>query len=254
MRHVVRKPFADVVTAEIRAAILDGTLAPGSRIRQEELAARLGVSRAPIREALVVLEREGLVRTQTWRGAAVAPLDRELIANIYEFRAAIDTYVASTLAARSDVDPNPFRKIVTKGRAAAGMADVGRLIDLDSRFHMGLYEAVGNVVLVDVMRGQWTHICRAMAATLTISGYPRQVWAEHAAIVEAIARRQANRAARLAHAHTANARTILVDSLTHAGSRARAAEASRSSRGKRTQSSPTQKAGDFEPTNPAVDA
>lgn len=214
MKPVPRKPFADVVTTQIRAAILDGSLAPGSRIRQEELASRLGVSRAPVREALVVLEREGFVQTERWRGAVVASLDAQLISNIYDFRSAIDAYVAATLAARPNFDPGPFRKIVAVGRAAVSTpVDLRRLIDLDSQFHMGLYEAVGNRVLVDVMRAQWSHLRRAMAATLSISGYPQQVWDEHAAILDAIARRQASRASRLAQAHTIAARTKLLASL-----------------------------------------
>jgi DNA-binding GntR family transcriptional regulator len=253
MRQVVRRPFSDVVTARIRRAILDGALAPGSRVRQEELADRLGVSRAPIREALVVLEREGFVKTERWRGAVVTKLDAEFIAEIYDVRSAIDAYVASILAARREFDPTPFHAIASEGRMAVGTGDLLRLINIDSRFHIGLYKAVGNRVLVDVMQTQWRHIRRAMAATLSTSGYPKQAWKEHRAIVEAIARGQAKRASHLAHAHTANARTILVDSLTQSALRARTAEGS-SPRSRRTRRKPPQKAEDFEPINPAVKA
>lgn len=214
MRRIRREPvISEVATAEIRAAILEGTLVPGSRIRQEELAARLGVSRAPIRQALLVLEREGLVQIERWRGAIVAPLDPEFITDIYEFRGAVDAYVAGTLAARGEFDPAPLRQIVAEGRGAVHTEDLPRLIELDLRFHTGLYEAVGNRVLVHVMRAQWSHIRRVMAATLTISGYPRQVWDEHAAILEAIARRQVSRARTLASAHTSAARMVLTGNL-----------------------------------------
>lgn len=211
MRKIRRQPIvADTVTAQLREAILNGTLAPGSRVRQEALAARLGVSRAPIRQALLVLERDGLVQRDGRRGALVAPLDPEFISDIYEFRAAVDAYVASSLATRDEFDPAPFRRIIAEGRAAVRSGDLPRLIDLDSRFHIGLYEAAGNRVMVQVMRAQWTHIRRAMAVTLTISGYPRQVWDEHAAILEAIARHRVTRAGQLARTHTTNARTVLL--------------------------------------------
>jgi len=253
MRQVVRIPVSDVVTARIRRAILDGVLAPGSRVRQEELAHRLGVSRAPIREALAFLEREGLVKTERWRGTIVTPLDAGFIAEIYDFRSAIDAYVASVLAARGDFDPTPFRALVAEGLAAVTSGDLPRLIDVDSRFHIGLYKAVGNGLLVEVMQAQWRHIRRAMAATLSTSGYPKRVWHEHGAIVEAIARGQVKRASHLAHAHTANARTILVNSLTQSASGARAVEGDRpTSRRARTKPLSTPKAGDFEPIDPAV--
>lgn len=218
MRQVLRKAFSDVVTTELRMAILDGTLAPGSRIRQEELASRLGVSRAPIREALVVLEREGLIQTERWRGAVVSALDAGFLANVYDLRTAIDAHVASTLAARPDFDASALVSIVTDGRGAVDANDLLRLIDLDSRFHMSLYEADGNPVLVDVMRAQWSHLRRAMAFTLSIRGYARQVWDEHAAIVDAIVRQQVNRARRLAEAHTANAGARLITDLNQSRS------------------------------------
>lgn len=248
MRKIRRQPIvADTVTAEIRQAILNGTLAPGSRVRQEALAAQLGVSRAPIRQALLVLERDGLVHRDGRRGAVVAPLDADLISDIYEFRAAVDAYAASALATRGDFDPAPFRRIIVEGRTAVRAGDLSRLIELDSRFHIGLYEAAGNRVMVQVMRAQWTHIRRAMAVTLTISGYPRQVWDEHAAIVNAIARRQVRRAGELARAHTTNARAILIRNLAEAMPAGRLAvgrseTAARSSRTRRAPSPSSRRA------------
>jgi len=251
MRQVVRVPVSDVVTARIRRAILDGVLAPGSRVRQEELADRLGVSRAPIREALVLLEREGFVKTERWRGTVVTALNADLVGEIYDFRSAIDAYVASILAARGNFDPAPFDALASEGQIAVGKGDLLRLIDLDSRFHMGLYKAVGNRLLVDVMQTQWRHIQRAMAATLSTAGYPKRVWHEHKAIVEAIVRGQTKRASHLAHAHTANARTILVESLTE--SVVRDAEGGRPpSRRHRTRSAAAPKAGEFESFDPVA--
>ena len=75
MKLIALPPTVSTRAAEeIRAAISNGTLAPGSRMRQEELAAKLGVSREPIRKALLLLEREGLVNVVK-RGAIVAPVD-----------------------------------------------------------------------------------------------------------------------------------------------------------------------------------
>jgi DNA-binding GntR family transcriptional regulator len=201
------------VAAEIRGAILDGTLAPASRIKQEDLAARLGVSREPIRHAMVMLEREGLIQSTPKRAAIVAPLARALINDIYELREAIEGYIVATVAARKDFDPAPLRCIIQQGRAAVRAGDMARLIELDLAFHEGLYQAAGNVVVLDVMRTQWGHIRRAMMTTLTMSSYRKKFWNEHAAILEAVVRGQASRARSLAVAHTRGARKLLAEKL-----------------------------------------
>src|SRR5688572_3942476 len=186
MRRIKRGSGLTEQTAErIRMAILRGDLAPGTRVRQEELAARLAVSRAPVRQALVLLQREGLIEIDLSRGATVAGLDAGLIRDLYEFREGVERHVAETLARRDDVDGEPIREIVAAGRSAISSDDVSisTAIDQDLRFHTALYEAVGNRILCDVMRGQWINMRRVMAATLTLEGYARQIWDEHAAIL-----------------------------------------------------------------------
>lgn len=218
MRRIKRESaVADRATKELRSAILRGDLRPGSRLRQEELAGRLGVSRVPVRQALVALEREGLVLADRWQGTIVAPLNAALIRDLYQFRGGIERFVAETLAARADFDPRQSRELVVAGRAAASAGDLARLIELDLRFHAGLYDAVGNRVLSDVMRGQLAHIRRVMGATLTIAGYPRHVWDEHAAILDAIESHDAERAGTLALAHTTAASKTLVERLKEEG-------------------------------------
>jgi DNA-binding GntR family transcriptional regulator len=201
------------VAAEIRGAILDGTLAPSSRIRQGDLAAKLGVSREPVRHAMVMLEREGLIQNTPKRAAIVTPVDRARIHDIYELREAIEGYITAKVAARRDFDLAGLRSIIQKGRAAVRLGDIAHLIEMDLAFHEALYEAAGNVVVLDVMRTQWGHISRAMLTTLTMSRYRKKFWDEHAAILEAVARGQASRARSLAAAHTRGARMLLAENL-----------------------------------------
>jgi DNA-binding GntR family transcriptional regulator len=203
-----------MVADRLRAAIVAGTFAPGARMRQEDLAARLAVSRAPVREALVMLEREGLVVIDRWRGAVVAPLDLPLIRDLYEFRETIERYVAETLATRKTLDTAPVREIVRLGTLAAAKGDLERLIDLDLRFHRRLYEAVGNTVLVNVMSGHWIHTQRVMAATLRERGYPKTAWDEHAAILDAIAAGDRALAGRRAAGHMAAAASRMIETFT----------------------------------------
>lgn len=203
----------DIALEQIRSAILNGELVPNARLRQEELAERLAVSRAPIREAMLVLEREGLIQSDASGGTIVAPLDASVIRDVYEFRGAVERYVAATLAARANLPMQPIRDVLAAGHAAASQGDVVRLIDLDVRFHATLYDAIGNRVLSDVMRAQWVHVRRVMAATLAIAGYPDRVWDEHAAIVEAIEAGDAELAGSRSAAHNTAASVRLIENL-----------------------------------------
>jgi DNA-binding GntR family transcriptional regulator len=205
--------LCELVTSEIRTAILDGTLAPGSRIKQEALAAELRVSRAPIRHALMVLKREGFVQTRRHRQMIVAPLDPAFISDIYDLREAIEGYAAERLAERASFDPAPMWQIVADGQRAVASGDLGRIIEMDLMFHMGLYAALNNRPLASVMDAQWWHFRRAMAATLSVSGYRKQVWSEHAAILTAITEGDPERARALSVAHTRAARAVLLEKL-----------------------------------------
>lgn len=206
--------MAETVAKQLRLGIVSGDFPPGTRMRQEDLADRLNVSRGPVRQALVILEREGLVQSDRWRGAFVASLDVPMIKDLYEFRGAVERLVAELLASRQGVELTSLREIVRMGVDAAKTWDVDRLMDLDLRFHTRLYEMVNNRILIDVMSSHWTHTRRVMAATLKLTGYPQTAWDEHAAIVDAIAARDAQLAGHRAAAHIAAASVRMVDTFT----------------------------------------
>jgi DNA-binding GntR family transcriptional regulator len=216
MRRIKRQPaVTERVLDEVRRVILSGALPPGARVTQEQLADQLAVSRAPVRQALLILEREGLVQSDRWHGAVVTPLDPSLIRDTYQFRGEVERFVASHLAARFDFDVSPLRNVTAEGHEAAPTGDVLQLIDVDLRFHTGLYDAVGNQVLSEVMRGQWTHIRRVMGATLSLTGYRSHVWDEHDAILDAIASHNAALAGTLARNHTSAACAALLPTLVN---------------------------------------
>jgi DNA-binding GntR family transcriptional regulator len=202
---------------EIRGAILSGALLPGTRIKQEELAARLGVSREPVRQALLLLQREGLVSTEPGRTATVASLDQRYIAEVYEFREAVDGLVAATVAKLSAPDLTHIDEIVARGREAVRLRNLRRLIELDIAFHSALYEAANNRVLIDVMRDQWNHIRRVMAMVLGETSYRNRVWEEHGAILQAIRSGKPRRARAVAAHHTRAAKVLLLGFASHDG-------------------------------------
>ncbi len=233
MKAIKRKPVVLDVANQIRAAILDGGLVPGSKIAQDDLAAELGVSRLPIRQALLVLQREGLVFLDHGRGAVVAPLDIKFISDLFDCRAIVDGYVAGILAARENFDATTLNRIVREGREAARRGESRR--DLVMEFHTAQYEAVGNQVLIRIMKPLLDHVQRVVIfvqdATSKKSGRHKKTvpgkgqpglrsqmdtWNEHAEIVEAIAGRRVGRARALARVHVERVKHVAIPYLVSA--------------------------------------
>jgi DNA-binding GntR family transcriptional regulator len=205
MRALTREPpISRRVAAEIRSAILDGSLPPESPIHQEKLAIKLGVSREPVRKALILLEQEGLVNI-IGRTALVTLVDDQFIAEIYGFREVVEGYVAAMVADRKDFDPTRLHEILARGYKSIGDKSVARSIELDQAFHNELYRASGNRVVMEVMETQWNHIYRAMITDLSRDSFQKHSWDEHAGIFDAILKRQVSRARKLASAHIRSA-------------------------------------------------
>ena len=214
MRRLTRTPTEKAATSQLRNAILSGSLPPGARLRQVDLATRFGVSRMPVRQALLALEREGLVKTDAWRGSIVAPLDADTVRDMYAVRSILERHVAKALAERKTFDTLVLRNIIAAGRRATAHHDYARLIDLDLRFHTQLYDMFGNRVLLEIMRGQWIHIRRIMAMVLKFVEYRAQLWNEHEAILSAIEAGDPDRAGALAATHIDSAAAIVVRHLS----------------------------------------
>src|ERR1700759_5203467 len=132
----------DQVYARILEAITDRTLLPGQRIRQNELAEKLGVSRQPVSHALHLLHRQGLITESGRRGFEVTQLDPERIRQLYEVRGAIDALAAKLAAERVKLE-RAGRAQLEKGlRAGGGIEDqtpLAQLIALDVEFHSAIY-------------------------------------------------------------------------------------------------------------------
>src|SRR5258705_13077760 len=128
----------DQVYARILEAITDRTLPPGHRIRQNELAERLGVSRQPVSHALHLLHRQGLVAESGRRGFEVTRLDPSRIRQLYEVRSAIDALAARLAAGRARTDASGRAQLeaaLQAGRAIDNNTPLAPLIALDVDFH-----------------------------------------------------------------------------------------------------------------------
>src|SRR5262249_21846350 len=151
--HVDIAPeLSEQVYERLLEAICEGVLAPGARLRQEELAANFDVSRQPVLQALRMLKKDGFVIDVGRRGLVVAPLDANAIAHIYEVRSVLDGLAARQAAlAKAKIDA----KVIADGRKAVEGARIGPMIDADTRFHNLLYAASGNPLIAVTANHHW---------------------------------------------------------------------------------------------------
>jgi DNA-binding GntR family transcriptional regulator len=212
--HLVKLETAPDLVEQVYARLLDaiseGSLAPGERITQEDIASRLAVSRQPVLQALRLLKRDGLVLDAPGRGVLVAPLDVQWMRGIYQVRGALDALAARLAAARrTRLDP----KLIEQGRKAARGRNVKAMIDADVAFHRAIYAASGNPLIAQTAEQHWQHLRRVMGAVLREAGQRETVWDEHEAIAKAIASGDGDRAARLIEQHSDRASDNLAQRL-----------------------------------------
>jgi len=202
--------LVDQVYQALLDAISDGSLPPRSRITQEEIAQQLAVSRQPVLQALRLLKQDGLVLDAPGRGVQVAPLDAAGIVGVYQVRGALDALAARLAAAHRDA-PDP--KLIERGRKAAHGRSVAAMIDADMAFHQAIYAASRNPLIERSAKLHWSHVRRAMGASLQRSSLRETVWDEHQAIAAAIAAGDAPRAERLMQQHCEHAAEHLAQRL-----------------------------------------
>jgi DNA-binding GntR family transcriptional regulator len=202
--------LVEQVYTRLLDAISDGTLAPGQRLTQEEIAEQLAVSRQPVLQALRLLKKDGFVLDAPGRGLLVAPLDPEGVLHAYQVRVALDSLAARLASLRkAKVDP----ALITTGRKAAAGRNVKAMIDADIAFHDAIYAASGNPTIAHTAQQQWRHLRRVMGAVVRLSNRRAAIWDEHEEIARAIAAGDANRAARLIEQHGQRASENLAEQL-----------------------------------------
>jgi len=189
-------------------AIADGTLAPGQRIRQEELGRALGVSRQPISHALQLLKQQKLVSEHGRRGLIVAEIHPDRVRDLYQVRSALDAVAARLAAervARLVID-TPQRqaaeRVLAAGLALLPDAPVLAFIQADVAFHTALYRLSGNRAIEDTVAAQWPHLKRSMGAVLDDPEQRPLVWTEHREILRCILAGDPEGAERAAQCHT----------------------------------------------------
>lgn len=200
--------LVDQVYDAVLDAICSGDMAPGDAVVQERIAEELQVSRQPVVQALVLLKKQGFIEPQGRKGHRVTQLKAEAARRIYSVRGALDRLAAREAAANPDAGTQ-LGEVLATGRAIVGSGTIADLIDADVNFHQAIYRLAGNPIIGETAEVHWRHIRRVMGAVLKETSQRDPVWREHAAIAEAIAGGDAERAGALAEAHVTEAARML---------------------------------------------
>lgn len=210
---------SDRAYATLLDEIQSGMLRPGAVLGEVEQAARLGVSRTPLREALGRLAADGLVAQQSPRVTVVTAIDAEDIREIFEVRRALEESAARLAAERGDAAAfadlaRDFARVDLPGGGRSGGADVrDAYYALIARFDLALDTAVANDYLTAALRTVRTHLVRVRRLARDNPGRLAASVSEHRLIASAIAARDADLAAHATHVHLHNALTNILDSL-----------------------------------------
>jgi DNA-binding GntR family transcriptional regulator len=205
---VTGRPPAENVTGyrrvadRLRQEILDGKIAPGSWVRMQAVAERIGVSVQPVREALQLLEGEGLVEILPNRGARVHGLDRVRLAHIYAVREALESYQARRFA--EDARPSEIHRLEEIQARHDNAAEAGNLLRVSStnrEFHHVINTYGDNPLIIDPV-SRYMDLGRMLVRKVGHEpDYLKRAVREHHALLAAFRRHDATRAADLGAAH-----------------------------------------------------
>jgi DNA-binding GntR family transcriptional regulator len=199
------RPLRADVYESLREAILVGSLEPGARVVEAEIARQMGISRGPIREALRHLEQDGLVEYRPRRGTVVAALTRKRVLDTYAVRSVLEGLAAEQAAERiTDHEVAELEALLERMLACARAGDLRGMLRIDVAFHERICAIAGNPVLLRSWRGLGPLAWRLLADSKALSGYTVTELAErHRPLIQALAGRDPERAAKVAREHTA---------------------------------------------------
>ncbi|MBD8892490.1 FCD domain-containing protein [Roseibium litorale] len=204
----------------IKESIIGGDLAPGMHLVQEDLAVKLGVSRQPIQQAMLLLKNDGLVVGTGSRGLKVAPLDATDTAWRYQIRAALEEVAVQAVARKAAASSRFADKLRRNGEALLehGLKMVEArsprgAVDADVAFHQFLCRESGNPLIDRTIEAHWVYLRRTMIAVVRVENLGTSIWTEHQEILRAICAGRIEEAVALAMAHLYRSEGLVARSL-----------------------------------------
>lgn len=210
--HIDNKPLRERVLDTLREAIVTGELKPGQTLVENDLAAQLGVSRAPLREAFQTLSREGLIETLPYRGTVVRRLTIQDIEELYSLRNILEQFaVRRLIAAGTDEDVAALRQIYEDMLSAAQVGDLKAVNLLDRRFHNTMIERSRHNLLLETWEIVTLRVRQVMALRNRRNSDLTQIAHNHIPIINAIATRDEKTAITVIETHVFSARDLIVE-------------------------------------------
>jgi DNA-binding GntR family transcriptional regulator len=186
----------------LREEILSERLVPGTELQEVALAEGLGVSRGPLREAIGRLAAEGLVTVRPRRGAVVRSLSKDEFLELYQVREALEVMAVRLAVPRLESgDIEELDVLVTQMAERSVRQEVAEFFEANMAFHARLVEASGNATLQELYGQLVGRMGRYRMRSLTLRGNLQRSVAEHGAILRAVKRGDADRAAHLMSEH-----------------------------------------------------
>jgi len=205
-------PLRDKVVAELRQRIIDGVYAPGDRLTEDRLADTFGVSRNPVREAIRMLEAEGYLVATPRRGATVARVSLQDMADLFDVRLALEVLAARLVTERADAASiTALGEILDAADGAVREQRLDEVAELNSRFHAMICILSGNALLrgmMDALNGRLRWVYRQTAEQRAPGS-----WKEHEDLVAAIRSGNVDAAGEAARQHVLAARAIAFNRL-----------------------------------------
>jgi DNA-binding GntR family transcriptional regulator len=198
------------IAASLREAILTGVYAPGTRIRQEDVAEQFGASRLPVREALRILESDGLVTLVANTGAWVAHLSLDECQEMYQIRERIEPLLLSY--SLPGLSAETLERLAALADEMQSGVDVETFLHLDREFHLLAYTGASTTILGDTVQRLWNstqHYRRAFTLLASLDG-TRAVHYEHQLLVGALKRGDSVDAERILAGHIRRTRLELL--------------------------------------------
>lgn len=214
---VERRLLHEEVVGRLRDMIVQGELAPESKLNERVLAERLGISRTPLREAIKYLASAGLVELAPNRGAKVAPLKPEKVKEIFVVLGALEA-LAGELVCRNanDADIAEIRALHYEMLAHHARGDLAAYFRCNQRIHLKLVERAGNATLAQVYGSLNAYVLRARYIANLSRGRWDKAVKEHEEILDALVRRDGARLKLLLRDHLANKLVLVMEALGHA--------------------------------------
>lgn len=206
-------PLRQRVADSLQRAILDGDLKPGQPLVESEIAAQLGISRAPVREAMQILVNHRLVDVVPYKGAVVRSLDGKDIEEVYGLRSVLEGFAAERAISHGAAQgTRVLRKICDAMQSAASQGDYRALLEADETFHRTLVKLAQH----DLLYSAWNDLSMRVRQIMALSNLQfldiMEIFYNHLPMVEALEAKDAPRAAALVRKHILSSAALVIRS------------------------------------------